>query len=654
MTRMAARLISAAIVAVAILVGVPAAPAAAMCEGHISPVRPDGTPVGWFVSPPNVGQHTDPSGAVVDDDYPGTTPFQDAKASWSDTFGYGAHWNTYDLGCGPDAAHAPLAGPFTAFGNLMLEVAKFPVAVLSQVQAWLTSDPFSWLDPVTASIADKIEHDVWLQFFPLSLIVLGLIFVWQSRRADFNATLSATGWAVIVVTLSVFFLNYPQQANSMMTSAITSGSQAASSSFSNGHFADQVSRDIVYPQWLQGELGSSSSAVAQQYGEGLYAAQHLTWREAQVLDAAGPAGPVRLPNSGQTEQQWRDAQLPRQKDSDFRDLASKVKAADPTAYENLQGLHAENRLAAAFIMSVYTWTASLFMFMALAFLALALLMVRAVVIAAPIAAIVGVHERYRHTLKSVLNMFVAALVAVVKFTLAAGVFSVVVSGIIAAPTNQALKLLLVLVSTVVAVMVVKPVRTLKTVVPAVDPTTSYARQAVEYVLHRKAVEDGVEDGVAAARSTAGASAPAEVSSSRAEEESLDPIPATRPAHHPDSADMDAGVAHGAAAEIDSRVAGRPSAAVPSPPVATAASVAEPVRAAITATPGPTTREADVGDLYSRRTDRELAESLVDDLPIADKQLDPGGNEVFVVYRTSHDADPDEVRADLNRLQESRT
>ncbi|MBA2560765.1 MAG: hypothetical protein H0V07_12955, partial [Propionibacteriales bacterium] len=373
MSRLAARLLCAAVLAACLLGGGPAITASAICEGNISPVRPDGTPVGWFVSPPNVGQHPGGSGANVDNDYPSGSPFGDPKASWSNTFGYGAHWNTYDLGCGPDAARAPLAGPFTAFGNLVMEVAKFPVAVLSQVQEWLTSDPFSWLDPVTATIADKIEQNVWLKFFPLSMIFLGLVFVWQSRRADFNATLSATGWALIVLTLSLFFLHYPQKANSMMTSAIASGTEVASSPFSNGDFADQVSEHIIYPQWLQGELGSSTGAVAQKLGHDLYASQHLTWREAQQVDRTG------------------DAEIPKQKNEDFKDTATIVQYADRTAYENLQGLHGENRLAAAFIMSVYTWTASLFMFMALAFLALALLMVRAVVIAAPIAAIVGVH-----------------------------------------------------------------------------------------------------------------------------------------------------------------------------------------------------------------------------------------------------------------------
>jgi hypothetical protein len=672
MTRLAARLICAAIVAACLLVAGPMGSASALCEGDITPVRPDGTPVGWFVSPPQVGTHPNSSGSgQVADDYPSGDPFTDRKVSWSDTYGYGAHWNTYDLGCGPDAARAPLAGPFTAFGNLMLEVAKFPVAVLSQVQQWLTSDPFSWLDPVTATISHRIEHNVWLKLFPLSMIMLGLVFVWQSRRADFNATLSATGWALIVLTLSLFFLHYPQKANSMMTSAITSGSAVASSPFSNGSFADEVSKHIIYPQWLQGELGSSTSAVAQKYGQELYASQHLTWNEAQKVDRAGDAGSP-IPHLGPqpTPAQRRDAQIPEQKDQDFKSVAEKVKEADPTAYQNLQGLHGENRLAAAFIMSVYTWTASAFMFLALAFLALALLMVRAVVIAAPIAAIVGLHDRYRHALKGILNMFVASLVAVIKFTLAAGVFSVVVSGIIEASTNQALKLLLVLVSTVVALMVVKPVRTLKTVIPGADPATSYAKQALGYVLNRKAVEDGVEDGLAHSGSRTGPSL--EVRSTRAEEESLDPIPASTPtpgryrifADDPLSSGEPMSLAYGAA---PANRAGEPylvqahesagADGLGRAPVWLAD--AGPRHAAVTAGGTATDArgdhrlagsdrslmgslrsvDAEYGDIYSRSRDASEVESTVlDDLPVADKQVDADGKEVFVVYRTRDDAD----------------
>lgn len=704
MSRIAARLLCAAVLSMCVLVGGPIGSASAMCEGDISPVRPDGTPVGWFLSPPNVGQHVDSSGAKVDNDYPSGSPFDDSKVSWSDTFGYGGHWNTYDLGCGPDAAHAPLAGPFTAFGNLVMEIAKFPVAVLSQVQDWLTSDPFSWLDPVTATIAQTFKQNVWLQFFPLSLVVLGLVFIWQSRRADFNATMSATGWALVVITLSVFLLNYPQKANSLMTSAITSGSAVASSPFSNGNFADEVSQYIIYPQWLQGELGSSTSAVAQKYGEDLYAAQHLTWVEAQRVDRAGQAPTsISLPDPNQTPSQREDALLPRQKDEDFKDVAKQVKADDRTAYENLQGLHGENRLAAAVIMSVYTWTASLFMCMALAFLALALLMVRAVVIAAPIAAIVGVHERYRHVLKGILNMFVASLVAVVKFTLAAGVFSLVVSGVIAAPTNQALKLLLVLVSTVVALMVVKPIRTLKTVIPAADPNTSYLKQALGYVVHRKAVEEGVEDGLADARRQAAAPAPPGVASTRAEEESLDPLPTTTSerseyrifAEDPNPRDAESAsygsapasgvsgrhLAHDRqlatvpdpAASPHMHVTGQPSmagvrllASSPTPqadavPTPTPVLVGGPVDATGTTAPPVASERIGVvprspvdehyGDIYSRSEDREHAETLIDDLPLADKQIDANGNEVFVVYRTRNDPDA-AVAAQPRRTQKT--
>lgn len=654
MRRLAARLVCAAILAASILLAGPIGTAAAMCEGDITPVRPDGTPVGWFVSPPKVGTHPDGSGSQVPDAYPGGNPFTDRKVSWSDTLGYGAHWNTYDLGCGPDAAHAPLAGPFTAFGNLMLEVAKFPVAVLSQVQQWLTSDPFSWLDPVTATISHRIEHNVWLKLFPLSLIVLGLVFVWQSRRADFNATLSATGWALIVLTLSLFFLHYPQRANTMMTSAITSGSAVASSPFSDGNFADEVAKHIIYPQWLQGELGSSTSAVAQKYGEDLYTSQHLTWNEAQRVDRAGDANsPIPRLGTPPTAAQQHDAQIPEVKDQEFKSVAEKVKAADPTAYQNLQGLHGENRLAAAFIMSVYTWTASAFMFMALAFLALALLMVRAVVIAAPIAAIVGVHDRYRHALKGILNMFVASLVAVIKFTLAAGVFSVVVSGIIEAPTNQALKLLLVLVSTVVALMVVKPVRTLKTVIPGADPATSYAKQALGYVLNRKAVEDGVEDGLAHSRSRTGP--PLEVKSTRAEEESLDPIPAGAPspgryrifADDPSSADEPLFLAYGASPASGvheahhlqaQQSAGAPE-LVSSPAMQADVDARQAPAADRILIRSQSPVDGEYGDIYSRSMDARDAESVaIDDLPIADKQLDDDGKEVFVVYRTSDDPD----------------
>jgi hypothetical protein len=441
----------------------------------------------------------------------------------------------------------------------------------------------------------------------------------------------------------VFFLQYPTKAAGAMTQAVQSGKSIASAPFDSGDFPDTLSRHVIYPQWLQGELGSTTSATAKQYGEDLYRAQHYTWQEAEVIDAAGSIPSPYSPIDHHLDEADRAAlKLQHDKQDEFRTLANQIQATDPDAYQNLQGKNGVNRLAAAFIMAFYTWTASLFMALALAILALALLMVYAVVIGAPLAGIIGMHDRFRHVFKGVLNMFVAAVVGVVKLTLAAGVYAVVVSAIVAAPGNQAIKLLLTMVAAVVALMVVKPIKTFKTVIPGVDPHASMLRHLASYAVQHKAAEEGAKDAVAEQQPTS-SSSPARVqtvSSPRVEEQSMDPIPSANA--NPPQSDVRAVLA-GSTSPPDEK--GETPVLVLAPATAARPALGQGDGSGVPATPRQeddtrpdreqTPRSSTVHDIDDQVfTTAGDAVPEINDLPLAEPQLGADGNEVFVIYRTT--------------------
>ncbi|WP_109506750.1 hypothetical protein [Nocardioides speluncae] len=517
-----------------------AAPAGAACEGDITPVSPNSGPLGLSTSPPK----NPPKG----------DPLKDKDVSWLDTYGPSTKWNTYDLGCGPDLLNNPTSKPLTAQANYFTDWALLPVIVGDAMEDWVSDDPFDFLDSTVAEIQEKMRFQVVGLLLPLSIAGLGIWLIYRARKAEFHETADAAVGALLIVGVAMFLLQYPQRANDTFQEVVDGGVQIAQAPFgAETDFSDVMFREVVYTHWLAGELGDADSTVAKKYGPDLYRAQHLTYAEVAEAEAKEKARLEALEDDECVGFECQDPgvedgapdeqtcafgachtamdDLVKAHQKDFKDVAGKVEDEDESAYAVLTGKDgADSRPGVASLMGVYLWVTSFFYILAQFMLGLSLLLIRVFIICFPIVALLAVFPQYREKARSLIDLLAAAFMGGLKFILASGIYSTVATGILGAPTSLMVKLILLLITGVAAIMIVKPVRTLKTMVPGADPYHSYGARmlkgAVDFAFTKQAVEQGTAAGQLAAPAP---SAKHRGTSYRAEQETLPPLP---PAYAP--------------------------------------------------------------------------------------------------------------------------
>jgi len=650
-----------------ILIG-QAGPASAACEGD--PPTPS-HPYGLL----GLGQLGAPDWSKVPATAP--NPFTDPKTRLVDVYGYGYQWGTYDLGCGVDIARDPSAVMFTKVANLGWTLPVGAAALLSASRELASWGPFDFLDPLLSSIQSSIKTDLWQVWFPISLLVVGLTVLLKARSAAYAATAQMLGWVALVVAVSAFFLQYPARADHLIGDGMTKIVHTASAPFGAVDVDEQLSREVLYPQWLEGALGSSDSPTAQRYGPDLLWATHYTWSEEKQL-RADPSAKRKIDQA---------------KADKFVATAKAVKSSDPGAYGYLTGHRSEYRLTSVLMASLFAWALALFGIIGFLLLALAQLMCRVFVIGFPLAGLVGVHPRGQFVLMRLWGLFTSAVLNAVKFGIATALFSIAASGTLKAPINGLVKIAALIVLTVVALIVAHPLRSMKTMIPGADPYHSYImgglKRAASFAVTRSAVSSGVEAAADAAQpDTDSTSEPVTRRAARSEEYTMPPLPAP-PARRP-NVELTASPVRYAPAALPagpSIFAGDPTAgydrrssadarpistqeAIPIPTVGpprrgevpgvyvvpSATPSLSPVAIAGGAHDHPamndqepfasprSTPDVDLSaPLYSTKVDPRLyASSDVThgELPLADTQVDDDGREVHVIYhREGRDAQP---------------
>lgn len=464
-----------------------AQPAFAWCEGDPPPpVPPDDGVVGWFVD--------DPAGAEVPPEQ--ADPFQpDARYSVSDVYGWSTHWGTYDLGCGPDAAKAPTANPFTALANIALIPPKWGGVATSWWDHLTENLPLGWLDQLVADTNDKILNTIWKFWFPVTLLLVGLYVLWKARRAEYAETSTSILVVVLVLVASVFFLVHPQRAMDLMDAGLAKVSEIAAKPFGGDNMESLVMENMIYPTWLSGQFGDSDSVAARKYGPDIYWSTHYTWAEVERIEAD--------PNAAE--------EINAEKRSVYENVASRIKEEDPAAYRHFTGNAAGNRLAAAFGVYPFVAFAVLFILLGAVLVAVAHLAVKGFVIGMPLIGLLAAHPSGRTHLQQLWDYFAAAGVALFKFTFLVGLFTTVTGALLASdsvfgdPTapgvdprfglNPLAKLFFLIVLTVIFLMVAKPLRSMKAMIPGANPNYSILgagiRKAINYAVHRHAASSGV-------------------------------------------------------------------------------------------------------------------------------------------------------------------
>lgn len=374
-----------------------------------------------------------------------------------DRFAEGPGFSLYDLGCEGELGH-PEAVIDTMLGNAAYGAAKTLVAMGQGVQRLIDPPAFLHsLDRLVTSATHAFRSTIFDIWLPISLLLLGVLVATRAWRQDLPHALRDAAWALVVLGLATYAVDYPVRASEAADSVLTSTLGAIDQTFSPGQGSPTAATgtlevdSVIYPFWLDGELGSSTSQTAKTYGPKLFADQSLNWGQ-----------PVTTAETNAKEQA-------------FANDAAAVKNADPTAYHQLTGENGGR--TGAGIMALIAALITVSFKLVAGFLVIAsLLILRIVVILLPALAVIGLHQRTSMVVKGTLVAGGAALLNAVIFSAGAGV-SVFATSVLLSPSVGLPPWVGLLLSAVVACLLwnlLRPFRRLTRMVGTFSPVHAMA------------------------------------------------------------------------------------------------------------------------------------------------------------------------------------
>jgi len=356
---------------------------------------------------------------------PAADPFAaGATTSIHEQYGYaGLRWNTYDLGC----TGSPEASVGSTVANWMFTLPKAVVAATgAMLGASFQPDFLKVFDPLIQQVVDALRQSVFDQWAGLVLAALGFLIVWRARRASLRGTASAIGWAMLVMVIATVLFRWPlaagQAADATVTTTMSGVTTALQEHDPNGRTttgtlaANNLHDALLYQVWLGGEFGDANSVTARRYGSQLFDAQALTWSQAATL-AHDPA-------AGQ--------KIIEDKKAKFAEIAAKVKAEDPDAYEYLIGRRSDARIGFSALSLFAVACAVPFLLTAALLILGALIITRFAVMLFPAIATLGLFPTMRQLVVGVANTVAAAVINAIVFGLGSAVM-VKAFGVIMAP-----------------------------------------------------------------------------------------------------------------------------------------------------------------------------------------------------------------------------
>lgn len=442
-----------------------AQPASAdICQDAPAPVAPKSGLPGMLTSAPKEIPDAAPD------------PFKDPAVPIGDVYGYNWGWANYDLGCGTDFLRDPVAVTNTKSANVVMDGVGGALAGLASLEQMAKGSSIDWLTTVLSGVADRIREPLLTAWLPLGVLGVGLVIGYRAKRASYADTLRTALIIVGAVGLATLALVFPAAASKAVDNAVVSVADVVGKQFS-ASASDAVTRESAYRTWLAGNFGDPDSALARDLGPRLLSATRYTWSDMKRMEA-DPAAKESIDEA---------------KAAEFKAVAEKVKASDPAAYEVFTGRG--ERTAPALLGGVVALCMGLFIALATLMVLVARVMMQGLAVAAPLAAVVGILPTHTSVLARLWDLFTAAMLAVAKFVVAGGVMALVLGAIQASPQLGAgPKLFWVVVATVVGIVLTRPVRSLKTILPGVNPDRSYLRAATSgigsYVGSRLGTETG--------------------------------------------------------------------------------------------------------------------------------------------------------------------
>ncbi len=380
-------------------------------------------------------------------------PFKDPTVPISDVYGWAWRFTNYDLGCGNDFIRDPSAVATTASAN-------FVMAWMATLNSWLASlesmahtGAFDWLQGVVISIAGILQARVLTVWLPLAAVLLSIVVVFTSRTAGYADTMRRLGTLLAAIVLAVLTLVLPKQVMALANQAVDTAAGVAQAGFTS-NAADLVTREAVYKPWLVGNFGSADSPLAQEYGPRLMSAITYTWSDVKRMEA-DPSAKAKIDEAKATE---------------FKTIAEEVQKKDPTAYQSLTG-KTDTRTAPATLGVVWVILMGLFVAISAFMIVMSKLIMLGLIVYGMVASVVGVLKF--SALQRFWDLFTAAILNVVKFTVAAGLMTLVLSALSTAPVGAGWRMMLAIIATVIALMFTRPIRSFKAMA-GMDPSRSMA------------------------------------------------------------------------------------------------------------------------------------------------------------------------------------
>jgi len=443
--RRVTRLLAGTAIAAVALLAFPAAadalPGLGGCTTPPTPESPGQGISGFFLSAPNpLPPAEDPfkSGAR-------STPFEQYGLA-------GLDWYTYDLGCG-GAARDPSGAISTWAARTLVIPAKAGVAALVAVsQAALHPTYLSAFDPLMQHLTDSLNKAIFTPLFPLAVMLTGLLLMAHATRQRVSESTTAIGWCLLVTVMAAALFAWPVRAGHAADSVITTGvgTVARGITGNDGPPGQQVASSLygpfMYRMWLMGEFCDPDSPGATQHGSDLLQAQALSWGEAAQARTNG-------------------AQITKDKQKRFDEVAGQVKKDDPAAYECVAG-HGSSGLEAAILADVGVLLMAPFLLVGGLILIAAYIIIRFAVIFAPALLTAGAFFPLRGIVVSAARVVAAAIFNGILFTLSL-LLVIRVDTTILNPATQLpawLRLVLVGVVTVVMWYLTRPFRKIITMV----------------------------------------------------------------------------------------------------------------------------------------------------------------------------------------------
>lgn len=358
-------------------------------------------------------------------------PFSEgAETTIFEQYGYaGLRWNTYDLGCGPDAMRHPDAVIGTAISNWLVQMPIALTALTGAVtQVAFAPDFLGGFDGAVGDVSSALHENLFASWIPFVVAAIGVLIIFKARKASLATSAAAVGWALIVILIATALFRWPIEAGRAADATVT-GTLGAVVSKVDGNgpnvdpgtaVASNVSESIFYEAWLAGTFGTPDSQAARTHGPELFKAQALTWREAQVLEQD--------PEAGQ--------EIIERKKEAWKEIAEKVENEDPEAYEYLRGVRSDTRIGYSVLATVAAFLALPFLLLSALLLVGCFLIVRLGVMLFPAFATLGAFPASRGLVIGLGRTVGAAVVNAIIFGIGAGV-TIAVLGVLFHPGGGA-------------------------------------------------------------------------------------------------------------------------------------------------------------------------------------------------------------------------